>query len=169
MSKSLSDVEPNGKKKKCKRNSSEDNGKEELFSNLEDLDLIFPQTHPDYFPQSQLLNFPESQPLDHQGSLNQDIDECGIYPPHLLKHRQPFLDKVEPSPLSCLKNRLDNTAYALTSLVWQLDVAYEEFTGTGTCSNRTELENSVTKIRQMRKQYVKFKKELERLFKLENL
>ena len=129
---------------------------------------------PDYLPQSQALDFNDP--------LKQAVDECGIYPMEQYKHTHSPVRKMKenriglpvqlppiiPSPLSCLKDWIDNAAHATSTLVWHLDVACKEFVQSGgKSSNSAELKNSVIKIHQMQKQYVKAGKELKNLLNLE--
>ncbi len=178
MFKRLSDVK-SAERKFCNRKSSENTVQEKSTIDASDANSPFPASQsfhplPDYFPPSQALDFNDP--------LKQAIDECGIYPMEQYKHvHSPVrktnenrislpvqLPPIIPSPLSCLKDRIDNAAHAISTLVWHLDVAYEESVQSGGKSlNSAELKNSVIKIRQMHKQYVKTGKELKNLLNLE--
>ena len=176
--KRLSDVK-SAEMKFCKRKSSENTVQEISMTDASDCNSPFPASQsfhplPDYMPPSQALDF--NDPLE------QAVDECGIYPMEQYKHVHSPVHKTKenrislpvqlppiiPSPLSCLKEQIDKTAHAISTLVWHLDVAYEESVQLGgKSSNSAELKNSVIKIHQMHKQYVKTGKELKNLLNLE--
>ena len=76
------------------------------------------------------------------------------------------------SSVYCLKNRLENATQAISSLIFHLDMALEDYPN-GHPTNKKhldlfhQLEQQVLKIRQLQKQFVKTKKEISKILDLD--
>ena len=157
----------------------------------------FEETH-QMFNFDESLAYSETQPMNFAGPVRQALQEAkeleedkGIsedsgqsqpqFQSRPLANKKPMTPLVAPSgwippmvPASayCLNNRLDNAATALSSLLFHLDLALEEYPNSHPSDQKhfelcRELQRNVLKVRQMDRQFLKCKKEIKRILDLD--
>ena len=95
----------------------------------------------------------------------QQVPNTGKFEPHT------WSPPIIPSTVYCLNNRIENGSTALSSLLFHLDLALEEYPHSQPSDKkhyelRSQLEQNVLKIRHLHKQYLKCKKEIKRIYGL---
>ena len=138
----------------------------------------FPETQPFDFggpflsAHTQPSNFDDSVKQEETdiGALldfnnTQQVSNAGKFEPNI------WSPPIIPSTVYCLNNRIDNGSTALSSLLFHLDLALEEYPHNHPSDKkhyelRSQLEQNVLKMRHLHKQFLKCKKEIKRIYGL---
>ena len=150
---------------------------QENQSEVDDVDYPFLASNPfPPLPESQVLEFEDSansalkDPFK-KASVEADI-QLGKESSFAKRSTPAWTSPLVPADVYCLNNRFDNATTALTSLLFHVDLALDDYPNRHASTEKhkdlyRQLNQQVLKLRQLDKQFLKTKKEIRRILDLD--
>ena len=147
---------------------------------MDDVDYPYLASNPfPPIPESQVLEFEDPVNSALKEPFKKALEEADIKlgkessAAKWIRNQAPrWTSPLVPSHVYCLDNRFDNATTALTSLLFHVDLALEDYPNRHPTTEKhkdlyRQFNQQVLKLRQLDKQYLKIKKEIRRILDLD--
>ena len=130
-------------------------------------------------PESQVIEFEDPVKKVLEDPLKKALKESDIQLGNgsfaasgIRKSSPPWTSPMVPSYVYCLNNRFENATTALSSLLFHVDLALEDYPNRHPSNKKhldlyRQFDQQVLKLRQLDKQFLKTKKEIKRILDLD--
>ena len=149
-------------------------------SEMDDVDYPYLASNPfPPIPESQVMDFVDPVNSALKDPFKKALEEADIQlgkessTANWIRNQAPrWTSPLVPSHVYCLDNRFDNATTALTSLLFHVDLALEDYPNRHPSTEKhkdlyRQLNQQVLKLRQLDKQFLKTKKEIRRILDLD--